>query len=101
MEAYNEFHSFTKTHMKAKTKKRYYYSNFGFDNVIEHVNSGGEVPLTEGQNFHKHSLSYMTEWWKNKAQKRYNTLKEENRLRTELEIYTEESINNKEVDMVR
>lgn len=101
MDAYNEFHSFTKTHMKAKTKKRYYYSNFGYDNVIEHVNSEGKTPLIEGQNFHKHNLSYMVEWWKNKAQKRYNTLKEENRLRTELEIYTEDSINNKEVDMVR
>ena len=87
--------------MKAKTKKRYYYSDFGFDNVKEHINSGGEIPLAEGQNFHKHDLSYMIEWWKNKAQKRYLKLKEEGRLRTKLEVYTEETINNKEIDMVR
>lgn len=100
-EAYKEFNTFTKTSMKAKTKKRYYYSDFGFDNVKEHINSGGEIPLTEGQNFHKHELTYMIEWWKNKAQKRYLKLKEEGRLRTKLEVYTEETINNKEIDMVR
>ena len=101
IDAYNEFHSFTKTHMKAKTKKRYYYSNFGYDNVIEHVNSGGEIPLIEGQNFHKHSLSHMIEWWKGKAQKRYEKLVEENKLRHEMEIYTLERIENNEIDMVR
>ena len=98
---YKEFHLFTKESMKAKTKKRYYYSNFGFDNVKEHVNSQGEVPLKEGQNFHKHNLDYMYEWWKKKAQKRWEKLNSEGRIRTELEIYTEDSINNKEVDMVR
>jgi len=100
-EAYKEFHTFTKESMKAKTKKRYYYSNFGFDNVKEHINSGGEIPLREGQNFHKHELEYMFEWWKKKAQKRFEKLKSEGRVRTELEVYTEDSINNKVVDMVR
>ena len=100
-EAYKEFHLFTKESMKAKTKKRYYYSNFGFDNVKEHVNSQGEVPLKEGQNFHKHNLDYMYEWWKKKAQKRWEKLNSEGRIRTELEIYTEDSIDNKVVDMVR
>ena len=100
-EAYKEFHLFTKESMKAKTKKRYYYSNFGFDNVKEHVNSQGEIPLKEGQNFHKHNLEYMYEWWKKKAQKRWEKLNSEGRIRTELEIYTEDSIDNKVVDMVR
>jgi hypothetical protein len=98
---YKEFHTFTKESMKAKTKKRYYYSDFGFDNVKEHVNSDGEIPLKEGQNFHKHELDYMFEWWKKKSQKRFNKLKEQNRVRTEMEIYTRESIDKKEVDMVR
>jgi hypothetical protein len=100
-EAYKEFHLFTKESMKAKTKKRYYYSNFGFDNVKEHINSQGSIPLKEGQNFHKHNLEYMYEWWKKKAQKRWEKLNSEGRIRTELEIYTEDRINNKEVDMVR
>ena len=100
-EAYKEFHKFTNSNMKAKTKKRYYYSDFGFDNVVEHINSDGEIPLREGQNFHKHNVSYMFEWWKKKAQNRFEKLREEGRLRTELEIYTEDRINNNEVDMVR
>ena len=101
IEAYNEFHDFTKSHMKAKTKKRYYYSDFGFENVKEHVNSEGEIPLKEGQNFHKHNLSYMIEWWKKKAQSRWQKLVDEGRLRHELEIYTVDSIKNNTVDMVR
>jgi len=100
-DAYKDFHNFTKSSMKAKTKKRYYYSNFGFDNVKEHVNSNGEIPLKEGQNFHKHELEYMFEWWKKKAQKRYEKLRAEGRIRTEMEVYTEDRINNREVDMVR
>jgi len=100
-EEYTKFHQFTKTNMKAKTKKRYYYSNYGFDNVKEHITSEGEEPLKEGQNYHKHNLSYMFDWWKKKAQKRYEKLKKENRLRDKIEIYTEDSINNKEFDMVR
>ena len=43
----------------------------------------------------------MFEWWKKKAQNRFEKLREEGRLRTELEIYTEDRINNNEVDMVR
>jgi hypothetical protein len=55
-EAYKDFVTFTKEKMKSKTKKRYYYSNYGFGNVKEHVNSQSEVPLTEGQNYHNHNL---------------------------------------------
>jgi len=100
-ESYKEFLNFTKNSMKSKTKKRYYYSNFGYDNVKEHINSNGKVPLTEGQNFHKHELEYMLEWWKKKAQRRYDKLKSGNKIRTTLEIYTKETIDRNEVDMVR
>lgn len=101
MDRYKKFHDFTKSHMKAKTKKRFYYSDFGFDNVKEHINSDGEIPLREGQNFHKHNLDYMIEWWKGKSQKRYEKLKSEGRIRTDLEIYTLDSIDNGKIDMIR
>jgi len=100
-EAYKEFHKFTNSNMKAKTKKRYYYSDFGFDNVVEHINSNGEIPLREGQNFHKHNVSYMFEWWKKKAQSRYLSLNEKGLLRKDLEIYTLDRINNGNIDMIR
>jgi hypothetical protein len=50
--------------------------------------------LREGQNYHKHNLEYIIEWWKKKAQKRWEKLNREGRLRSELEIYTKESIDN-------
>lgn len=97
---YKEFVTFTDSHMKAKTKKRYYYSTYGYENIKEHILN--DEPLIEGQNFHKHSLSNMIEWWKVKSQNRFNSLKEAGKLRNDLEIYTVENINNKlTTDMIR
>jgi len=93
-EQYNEFHKFTKEKMKSFTKKRFYYSNYGYENVIEHITKGEE--LREGQNFHKHKLDYIIEWWKKKAQKRWEKLNREGRIRTELEIYTKDTVMNKD-----
>jgi hypothetical protein len=98
---YKIFNEFTKNNMKAKTKKRYYYSDFGFSNVKEFINSGGKSELLQGENFEKHNLDNMIRWWKNKSQKRFYKLKEEDRLRYDIEVYTEDTINNKTLDMVR
>jgi hypothetical protein len=99
---YEDFHKFTKEKMKAKTKKRYYYSNFGYDNVIEHVMSNGEVPLKKRDNFDRYTLDSVIEWWRPKAQRRFEKLQEEGRLRNELEIYTNETLNSDvKIDMVR
>jgi hypothetical protein len=98
---YKEFHDFTKSHMKAKTKKRYYYCNYGVSNFKEYISSNGKTPMVKGENYDKHYLSNMIGWWKNKAQSRFLKLKEENRLRNDLEIYTLESIEQGNVDMVR
>lgn len=99
---YDDFLKFTKENMKAKTKKRYYYSNFGYDNVIEHVMSNGEVPLQKRDNFDRYSLENVIEWWRPKAQRRFEKLKEEGKLRNELEIYTNETLSGEvKIDMVR
>tara|TARA_R110000803_G_scaffold13218_2_gene37279 strand:+ start:1069 stop:2220 length:1152 start_codon:yes stop_codon:yes gene_type:complete len=99
---YDDFHIFTKTKMKAKTKKRYYYCNYGYDNVIEHVMSNGEVALTKRDNFDRYGLESVIEWWRTKAQRRYETLKKDGKLRHDLEIYTTETINSDvKIDMVR
>jgi len=99
---YEDFHKFTKEKMKAKTKKRYYYTNFGYDNVVEHVMSNGEIPLRKRDNYDRYSLESVIEFWRNKAQKRFDKLKEEGRLRNELEIYTTETLNSEQqIDMVR
>jgi hypothetical protein len=87
--------------MKAKTKKRYYYSNYGYDNVKEYIKSGGTIPLVKRENWDRYHLNSLFDWWKNKAQTRYNTLKSEGRVRHDLEIYTLERIEEGNVDMVR
>lgn len=101
LEKHLEFNKFTKEKMKAKTKKRYYYSTFGYDNVKEHINSDGEIPVKKGQNYNKHSLASMVEWWKVKAQRRYETLKEKDIVRHKLEVYTKDTIDNKHFEMIR
>jgi len=98
---YKEFFDFTKSHMKAKTKKRYYYSTYGYENAFEYIASDGTIPLVKKDNFDRYSLENMIEWWKKKAQSRYLSLNERELLRKDLEIYTLDSINNGNIDMIR
>lgn len=77
-------------------KKRYYISNYGFDNFIDYVNNKTDV-LIPGENYEKHNLSNIIDWWKKKASNRYETLKTEGKLRTELEVWT----SGKEIDIIR
>ena len=100
--SFDDFNEFSKTKMKAKTKKRYYYTTYGYENVIEHVMSNGEISLVKKENYDRYSLESVIEWWKVKSQKRYETLVSEGKFRTEMEIYTTESLNSGiRVDMVR
>lgn len=101
IEKYNEFNEFTKNSMKSKTKKRYYYTNFGYSNIKEHILSNGEVELIKKDNFQNHSLENLISYWKKKAQKRWEKLNSENRLKTELEVYSIEKIEQMDYDMIR
>lgn len=101
IEKYNEFNEFTKNSMKSKTKKRYYYTNFGYSNIKEHILSNGEVGLIKKDNFQNHSLENLISYWKKKAQKRWEKLNSENRLKTELEVYSIEKIEQMDYDMIR
>jgi len=87
--------------MKAKTKKRYYYCTYGYDNVVEHVMSEGEIPLRKRDNYDRYTLESVIEWWRKKAQKRYISLKTKDTMRTEIEIYTLDTIERRSIDMVR
>lgn len=100
-EKYKEFSEFTQTHMKAKTKKRYYYCTYGYKNVIDYVASNGEIELIKGDNYSKHNLENLIEWWRTKAQNRYTKLKNEAKVRNEIEVYTAETIETNKIDMVR
>jgi len=82
--------TFIATIEKAKgltEQKRYYISDYGFKNMVDYVNCKTDV-LIPGENYEKHSLVNLIEWWRNKAVNRYATLYNEKRLKTELEIWT-------------
>jgi hypothetical protein len=81
---------------KLTEKKRYYTGNYGYSNYIDYINCKTDT-LVPGENYEKHELKNIIEWWRNKAINRYETLKSEGRLRTELEIWT----SGKDIQIIR
>jgi Domain of unknown function (DUF4338) len=81
---------------KLTEKKRYYVSDYGFKNAVDYINCKSDK-LIPGENYKKHELANIVEWWRNKAINRYETLKSEGRLRTELEVWT----SGKEIQIIR
>jgi Domain of unknown function (DUF4338) len=91
--------TFLTTIEKAKgltEQKRYYHSDYGFKNMKDYINCKTDV-LIPGENYEKHKLANLIEWWRNKAVNRYATLHNEGRLRTELEIWT----SGKDIQIIR
>ena len=77
-------------------QKRYYVSDYGYNNMVDYVTCKTDK-LIPGENYDKFELENIIRWWKNKAINRYETLKNENRLRTELEIWT----SGKDIQIIR
>ena len=71
-------------------KKRFYISDYGYANIRE-VLLGEEDKLKKGQNWDKFHLENIISWWKRKATKRYEKLKQENRFRDKVELWTEDN----------
>ena len=91
--------TFIATIEKAKgltEQKRYYISDYGFKNMVDYINCKTDV-LIPGENYEKHNLVNLIEWWRKKAVNRFETLKTENRLRTELEVWT----SGKDIQIIR
>jgi hypothetical protein len=78
-------------------KKRFYISDYGFENSRE-VILGQEEILRPGQNYDKFHFDNLVKWWKNKASNRYEALKSDGRLRTELETWNR---NPEAIDIIR
>ena len=81
---------------KLTEKKRFYISDYGFSNMVDYMNCKADQ-LVKGENYEKHELANIIEWWRNKAINRYETLKTEGRLRTELEVWT----SGKDIQIIR
>ena len=95
-----EYDSFMKTLSNALNlmqKKRYYISDYGFSNVEDVVMGRTTELIPNKENYDKFHLENIIKWWKNKASNRYETLKTDGKIRTELEVWT----GNKEIDIIR
>ena len=77
-------------------QKRYYTSNYGIENYIDIIN-GKTDKIVKADNYDRYTVPGVVEWWKKIATKRYNKLKEENRIRNDLEIWTKDA----EIDIIR
>jgi len=84
-----EFNVVIKNAFGLTQRKRSYTSDYGYGNVRE-VLRGEQDKLIRGQNWDKFYLDNIISWWKRKAGKRYEKLKQEGRFRTEVELWTED-----------
>jgi len=95
--AYNKF---VQTYLDAKgltEQKRAYMSDYGFDNVKEYLNMETDE-LHKKDNFDRYSFDGVVDWWRRKATNRFETLKTDGRLRSELETW---NMNADDIDIIR
>ena len=84
-----EFNSVIDMAFGLTQKKRFYISDYGYSNVRE-VIMEEQDELVRGPNWDKFYLENIIAWWKKKATKRYEKLKQEGRFRTKVELWTED-----------
>jgi len=80
---------FVQTYLDAKgltEQKRAYMSDYGFDNVKEYMNMETDE-LRKKDNYDRYSFDGVVDWWRKKASNRFENLKADGRLRTELETW--------------
>jgi hypothetical protein len=88
-EKFKRFNEVIGTAFDLTQKKRFYISDYGYENVRE-VILGEQDNLRPGQNWDKFYLENIISWWKKKATKRYEKLKSEDRFRTKVELWTDD-----------
>ena len=82
-----EFNASIAMALNLTEKKRFYISEYGYSNVRE-VLLGEQDKLIRGPNWDKFDLDNIYAWWKRKASKRYEKLKQEGRFRDKVELWT-------------
>ena len=73
-------------------------SDYGYANSKELL-LGKTDTLVKSESYDKYSLENITKWWKKKATKRYNNLKNQDRVRDKLEYWNADSID--KIDIIR
>ena len=98
LDKFNHLSKVVKEKMAITTQKRYYTSDFGYTNSVDYI-LGNTKTLTKGENYDKFTFENVIKYWKKKAQKRYENLKADGRLRKELEFWTPQTIDT--IDIIR
>ena len=80
------------------TQKRFYMGEYGYANAKD-VLLGKTESLIEADNFDRFELDSIFEWWKKKATNRYNKLMTDNKVRKELEVWNQDTMN--KIDIIR
>ena len=73
-------------------------SEYGFSNVKK-VLLGEESTLTKSENYDRFELDNVISWWKKKATKRYNSVVADGRVRKELEVWNQNTMD--KIDIIR
>ena len=80
------------------TQKRFYMSEYGYANTRD-VLLGKTDTLVKAENFDRFELENIITWWKKLATKRYNNVVSQGRIRKELEVWNQDSMN--KIDIIR
>ena len=95
---FSEFQKLIKEKMAITTQKRYYISDYGFENTKDYI-FGKTDKLIKKSNYDNYSFENLTKWWKVKAQKRWENVKANGKLRRELEFWSADNID--KLDIIR
>ena len=80
------------------TQKRFYMSEYGYANTRD-VLLGKTDTLVKAENFDRFELEGIITWWKKLATKKYNNVVSQGRIRKELEVWNQDSMN--KIDIIR
>jgi hypothetical protein len=81
------------------TQKRFYISTYGYENSKNYILGTDKTLIKSKENFDKHYSENIIRWWKKKASSRYETLKADGRLRYNLEVWNNDTIDT--IDIIR
>lgn len=81
------------------TQKRFYISTYGYENSKNYILGSDKTLIKSKENFDKHYSENIIRWWKKKASSRYENLKSDGRLRNNLEIWNNDTIDT--IDIIR
>lgn len=95
---YEEFCKFIDKAIGLNTQKLQYFSNYGFENVVDYVN-GKADSLIKKPNFDNFEFENAVNWWRKKAQKRFDKLRQEGTLRKEMEVWKSDNLEG--IDIIR